>query len=116
MEAQKKKKEPEPQKSAAPSTGSTEQEGSSAAPKEPTPIAMTNRRGKPLILARRGVRATGGLQVVHVLHQGETAIEAAPCGRTKCQLTCAGSLPPEAELHIAPGNVHMIGVETTCFQ
>ncbi|XP_030804575.1 MAX gene-associated protein isoform X5 [Camarhynchus parvulus] len=57
-EAQKKKKEPEPQKSAAPSTASTQQEGSSAAPREPTPIAMTNRRGKPLILARRGVRAT----------------------------------------------------------
>lgn len=58
IEAQKKKKEPEPQKSAAPSTASTQQEGSSAAPREPTPIAMTNRRGKPLILARRGVRAT----------------------------------------------------------
>ncbi|XP_077036304.1 MAX gene-associated protein isoform X5 [Agelaius phoeniceus] len=57
-EAQKKKKEPEPQKSAPPSTASTQQEGSSAAPREPTPIAMTNRRGKPLILARRGVRAT----------------------------------------------------------
>ncbi|XP_072786094.1 MAX gene-associated protein isoform X5 [Taeniopygia guttata] len=57
-EAQKKKKEPEPQKSAAPSTASTQQEGSSAAPREPAPIAMTNRRGKPLILARRGVRAT----------------------------------------------------------
>ncbi|XP_057881547.1 MAX gene-associated protein isoform X4 [Melospiza georgiana] len=57
-EAQKKKKEPEPQKSAAPSTASSQQEGSSAAPREPAPIAMTNRRGKPLILARRGVRAT----------------------------------------------------------
>ncbi|XP_054131055.1 MAX gene-associated protein isoform X6 [Melozone crissalis] len=56
-EAQKKKKEPEPQKSAAPSSASSQQEGSSAAPREPTPIAMTNRRGKPLILARRGVRA-----------------------------------------------------------
>lgn len=61
-EAQKKKKEPEPQKPAAPSTASTQQEGSPAAPREPAPIAMTNRRGKPLILARRGVRATGGLQ------------------------------------------------------
>ncbi|XP_014724741.1 PREDICTED: MAX gene-associated protein isoform X4 [Sturnus vulgaris] len=58
IEAQKKKKEPEPQKSVAPSTANTQQEGSSAAPREPTPIAMTNRRGKPLILARRGVRAT----------------------------------------------------------
>ncbi|XP_058688610.1 MAX gene-associated protein isoform X3 [Poecile atricapillus] len=58
IEAQKKKKEPEPQKSAAPSTASTQQEGSSAAPREPAPIAMTNRRGKPLILARRGGRAT----------------------------------------------------------
>uniref|UniRef100_A0A8C3DKK1 MAX dimerization protein MGA n=1 Tax=Corvus moneduloides TaxID=1196302 RepID=A0A8C3DKK1_CORMO len=34
------------------------QQGSSASTREPTPIAMTNRRGKPLILARRGVRAT----------------------------------------------------------
>ncbi|NWZ65033.1 MGAP protein, partial [Acrocephalus arundinaceus] len=60
IEAQKKKKEPEPQKSAAPSPSpaSTQKEGSSAAPREPAPIAMTNRRGKPLILARRGVRAT----------------------------------------------------------
>uniref|UniRef100_A0A8C3XB23 MAX gene-associated protein n=1 Tax=Cyanoderma ruficeps TaxID=181631 RepID=A0A8C3XB23_9PASS len=58
IEAEKKKKEPEPQKSAAPSTASTQKEGSSAGPREPTPIAMTNRRGKPLILARRGVRAT----------------------------------------------------------
>ncbi|XP_058276827.1 MAX gene-associated protein isoform X5 [Hirundo rustica] len=58
IEAQKKKKEPEPQKSAAPSTASTQKEGSSAAPREQTPIAMTNRRGKPLILSRRGVRAT----------------------------------------------------------
>ncbi|XP_015486219.1 MAX gene-associated protein isoform X7 [Parus major] len=58
IEAQKKKKEPEPQKSAAASTASTQQEGSSAAPREPAPIAMTSRRGKPLILARRGGRAT----------------------------------------------------------
>ncbi|XP_063254644.1 MAX gene-associated protein isoform X4 [Prinia subflava] len=58
IEAQKKKKEPEPQKSAAPSTASSQKEGSSAAPREATPIAMTNRRGKPLILARRGARAT----------------------------------------------------------
>uniref|UniRef100_A0A8C5U527 MAX gene-associated protein n=1 Tax=Malurus cyaneus samueli TaxID=2593467 RepID=A0A8C5U527_9PASS len=57
IEAQKKKKEPEAQKPAAPTTASTQQ-GSSAPPREPTPIAMTNRRGKPLILARRGVRAT----------------------------------------------------------
>ncbi|XP_032545646.1 MAX gene-associated protein isoform X6 [Chiroxiphia lanceolata] len=58
IEAQKKKKEPEPEKSAAASTASTQQEGSSAPHREPTQIAMTNRRGKPLILARRGVRAT----------------------------------------------------------
>ncbi|XP_056348650.1 MAX gene-associated protein isoform X5 [Oenanthe melanoleuca] len=57
IEAQKKKKEPEPQKSAAASTASSQQEGSCAAPREPAPIAMTSRRGKPLILARRGVRA-----------------------------------------------------------
>ncbi|XP_017665611.1 PREDICTED: MAX gene-associated protein isoform X6 [Lepidothrix coronata] len=58
IEAQKKKKEPEPEKSTATSTASTQQEGSSAPHREPTQIAMTNRRGKPLILARRGVRAT----------------------------------------------------------
>ncbi|XP_051647904.1 MAX gene-associated protein isoform X4 [Manacus candei] len=58
IEAQKKKKEPEPEKSAATSTASAQQEGSSAPHREPTQIAMTNRRGKPLILARRGVRAT----------------------------------------------------------
>ncbi|NXM33696.1 MGAP protein, partial [Oxyruncus cristatus] len=58
IEAQKKKKEPEPEKSAATSTASTQQEGSSAPHREPTQITMTNRRGKPLILARRGVRAT----------------------------------------------------------
>ncbi|NXI79325.1 MGAP protein, partial [Rhipidura dahli] len=57
IEAQKKKKEPEPQKPAASSTASAQQ-GSSASSREPTPITMTNRRGKPLILARRGVRAT----------------------------------------------------------
>ncbi|NXG02950.1 MGAP protein, partial [Sakesphorus luctuosus] len=57
IEAQKKKKEPEPEKSAATSTASAQQ-GSSAPHREPTQIAMTNRRGKPLILARRGVRAT----------------------------------------------------------
>lgn len=69
-----------------------------------------------MILARRGVQATGGLKVVHVLHQEEAAIEAAPCGRAECQLACAGSLTPETELCIGPGNVHMIGVETTCSQ
>ncbi|XP_071414480.1 MAX gene-associated protein isoform X2 [Pithys albifrons albifrons] len=58
IEAQKKKKEPEPEKSAATSTAIAQQEGSSAPHREPIQIAMTNRRGKPLILARRGVRAT----------------------------------------------------------
>ncbi|KFP69617.1 MAX gene-associated protein, partial [Acanthisitta chloris] len=58
VEAQKKKKEPEPEKSAVTSRPSTQQEESSAPSREPTQIVMTNRRGKPLILARRRVRAT----------------------------------------------------------
>ncbi|NXM65330.1 MGAP protein, partial [Serilophus lunatus] len=58
IEAQKKKKEPEPEKSATTSTVSTQQKAPSAPRREPVQIAMTNRRGKPLILARRGVRST----------------------------------------------------------
>ncbi|XP_074765668.1 MAX gene-associated protein isoform X3 [Athene noctua] len=57
VEAQKKKKQAEPEEPVATSTAST-QEGSSAPSKELTQVAMTNRRGKPLILARKGVRAT----------------------------------------------------------
>ncbi|NXJ75009.1 MGAP protein, partial [Trogon melanurus] len=57
-EAQKKKK-PEPEEPVVTSTASTQQKEASSAPlKEPAQIAMTNRRGKPLILARKGVRAT----------------------------------------------------------
>ncbi|XP_026704894.1 MAX gene-associated protein isoform X5 [Athene cunicularia] len=58
VEAQKKKKQAEPEEPVATSTASTQQEGSSAPSKELTQVAMTNRRGKPLILARKGVRAT----------------------------------------------------------
>ncbi|XP_074723936.1 MAX gene-associated protein isoform X6 [Strix uralensis] len=57
-EAQKKKKQAEPEEPVATSTASTQQEGSSAPSKELAQVAMTNRRGKPLILARKGVRAT----------------------------------------------------------
>ncbi|NXI57768.1 MGAP protein, partial [Chloroceryle aenea] len=57
VEAQKKKK-PDPEESVVTSTATKQQEGSSALPKELPRIPMTNRRGKPLILARKGVRAT----------------------------------------------------------
>ncbi|NWU90991.1 MGAP protein, partial [Upupa epops] len=61
-EAQKKRKLPEPEESAAPSAqvtaASTQQGGSPGVLKEMTQIPMTNRRGKPLILARKRVRAT----------------------------------------------------------
>uniref|UniRef100_A0A8V5FRB4 MAX gene-associated protein n=1 Tax=Melopsittacus undulatus TaxID=13146 RepID=A0A8V5FRB4_MELUD len=56
VEAQKKKPV-EPEESAVTSTASTQQEETSAASSEPPEVAMTNRRGKPLILARKGVRA-----------------------------------------------------------
>ncbi|XP_010578364.1 PREDICTED: MAX gene-associated protein isoform X3 [Haliaeetus leucocephalus] len=58
VEAQKKKKQPEPEESVVTSAASTQQEGSSAPSREPAQMTMTNRRGKPLILARKGVRAT----------------------------------------------------------
>ncbi|XP_064318557.1 MAX gene-associated protein isoform X4 [Phalacrocorax carbo] len=57
VEAQKKKKQAEPEESIATSTASTQEEGSSPA-RELAQVAMTNRRGKPLILARKGGRAT----------------------------------------------------------
>ncbi|XP_042646604.1 MAX gene-associated protein isoform X7 [Tyto alba] len=58
VEAQKKKKQAEPEELAVTSTASTQQGGSSAPSRELAQVAMTNRRGKPLILARKGVRAT----------------------------------------------------------
>ncbi|KAM6311289.1 MAX gene-associated protein [Aegotheles albertisi] len=58
VEEQKKKKQPEPEEPAVTSAASTQQEGSSAPSGEPVQVAMTNRRGKPLILARKGVRTT----------------------------------------------------------
>ncbi|KAM6133690.1 MAX gene-associated protein isoform 4-T5 [Phoenicopterus ruber ruber] len=58
VEAQKKKKQAEPEEPVVTSTASTQQEGPSAPPRELTQMAMTNRRGKPLILARKGARAT----------------------------------------------------------
>uniref|UniRef100_A0A8V5FQ03 MAX gene-associated protein n=1 Tax=Melopsittacus undulatus TaxID=13146 RepID=A0A8V5FQ03_MELUD len=57
VEAQKKKPV-EPEESAVTSTASTQQEETSAASSEPPEVAMTNRRGKPLILARKGVQDT----------------------------------------------------------
>ncbi|XP_054681976.1 MAX gene-associated protein isoform X7 [Grus americana] len=58
VEAQKKKKQAEPEETVVTSTASTQQEGSSAPSRELAQMSMTNRRGKPLILARKGVRAT----------------------------------------------------------
>ncbi|XP_069714089.1 MAX gene-associated protein isoform X2 [Phaenicophaeus curvirostris] len=63
VEAQKKKKPPESEASVVTSTTSKQQEGSSAPSRELPQMAvpqltMTNRRGKPLILARKGPRAT----------------------------------------------------------
>ncbi|NXU27646.1 MGAP protein, partial [Thalassarche chlororhynchos] len=57
VEAQKKKKQTEPEESVVTSTASTQQEGS-APSRELAQMSMTNRRGKPLILARKGGRAT----------------------------------------------------------
>ncbi|NWH77512.1 MGAP protein, partial [Piaya cayana] len=63
VEAQQKKKPPESEASVVTSTTSKQQEGSSAPSRELPQVAapqltMTNRRGKPLILARKGPRAT----------------------------------------------------------
>ncbi|XP_025917459.1 MAX gene-associated protein isoform X5 [Apteryx rowi] len=58
VEAQKKKKQAEPEESVVSSTASTQQEGSSALSRELGQMAVTNRRGKPLILARKGGHAT----------------------------------------------------------
>ncbi|XP_053923333.1 MAX gene-associated protein isoform X3 [Cuculus canorus] len=63
VEAQKKKKQPESEASVVTSTASKQQEASSAPSKElpqvaMPPVTMTNRRGKPLILARKGPRPT----------------------------------------------------------
>ncbi|XP_075008212.1 MAX gene-associated protein isoform X10 [Calonectris borealis] len=57
VEAQKKKKQTEPEESVVTSTASTQQEGSPAPSRELAQMTMTNRRGKPLILARKGGRA-----------------------------------------------------------
>ncbi|XP_009989331.1 PREDICTED: MAX gene-associated protein [Tauraco erythrolophus] len=54
IEAQKKKNQ-EPGESIVTSTASTQQEASSAFSGELTQLTMTNKRRKPLILARRGV-------------------------------------------------------------
>ncbi|NXG49106.1 MGAP protein, partial [Psilopogon haemacephalus] len=56
IEAQKKKKQPESEASVKTKTANKQQERSP--PRELSEIPMTNRRGKPLILARKGVRAT----------------------------------------------------------
>ncbi|XP_015719836.1 MAX gene-associated protein isoform X9 [Coturnix japonica] len=60
-EAQKKKKSVQPAESdtVVTSPASTRQEASSSAlPRDPSKVPMTNRRGKPLILARKGSHAT----------------------------------------------------------
>nr|XP_025951614.1 MAX gene-associated protein isoform X6 [Dromaius novaehollandiae] len=58
VEAQKKKKQAEPEESVVTSTASMQQEGSSAPCRELGQMAVMNRRGKPLILARKGGHAT----------------------------------------------------------
>ncbi|NXC39558.1 MGAP protein, partial [Penelope pileata] len=57
VEAQKKKKNDQPAESVVTSTASTQQE-ESALPRDLSKVPMTNRRGKPLILARKGGQAT----------------------------------------------------------
>ncbi|OXB70478.1 UNVERIFIED_CONTAM: hypothetical protein H355_012076, partial [Colinus virginianus] len=57
-EAQKKKKNIQPAESVVTSPASTRQEASSALPRELSKVPLTSRRGKPLILARKGSRAT----------------------------------------------------------
>ncbi|XP_042669405.1 MAX gene-associated protein isoform X9 [Centrocercus urophasianus] len=58
VEAQKKKKNVQPAESVVTSPASTHQEASSALPRDLSKVPMTNRRGKPLILARKGSHAT----------------------------------------------------------
>ncbi|XP_035184513.1 MAX gene-associated protein isoform X7 [Oxyura jamaicensis] len=58
IEAQKKKKQVQPAESVVTSTATTQQEGSSLPSRDLGKVAMTNRRGKPLILARKGSHAT----------------------------------------------------------
>ncbi|XP_048803578.1 MAX gene-associated protein isoform X7 [Lagopus muta] len=58
VEAQKKKKNVQPAESVLTSPASTHQEASSALPRDLSKVPMTNRRGKPLILARKGSHAT----------------------------------------------------------
>ncbi|XP_030337922.1 MAX gene-associated protein isoform X6 [Strigops habroptila] len=58
VEAQKKKKQVEPEEPAVTLTASTQQEETLAPSRELPDVTMTNRRGKPLILARKGARAT----------------------------------------------------------
>ncbi|XP_019471075.1 MAX gene-associated protein-like isoform X2 [Meleagris gallopavo] len=58
VEAQKKKKNVQPAESVVTSPASTHQEASSALPRDLSKVPMTNRRGKPLILARKGSHTT----------------------------------------------------------
>jgi len=66
VEAQKKKKNVQPTESVVTSPASTHQEASSALPRDLSKVPMTSRRGKPLILARKGSHATGGLKRMHL--------------------------------------------------
>uniref|UniRef100_A0A8C4PEA7 MAX gene-associated protein n=1 Tax=Dromaius novaehollandiae TaxID=8790 RepID=A0A8C4PEA7_DRONO len=61
VEAQKKKKQAEPEESVVTSTASMQQEGSSAPCRELGQMAVMNRRGKPLILARKGEDTSSSL-------------------------------------------------------
>ncbi|XP_075783291.1 MAX gene-associated protein-like isoform X5 [Pelodiscus sinensis] len=57
VEAQKKRKQVEPEETVVTMKPSREQEGSSTSSKELGQMIVTNRRGKPLILARKGGQA-----------------------------------------------------------
>lgn len=87
VEAQKKKKQVQPAESVVTSTATTQQEACSLPSRDLGKVAMTNRRGKPLILARKGSHATGGLKMMYLSRKGETDVAGASHGRAK-QLDC----------------------------
>lgn len=87
IEAQKKKKQVQPAESVVTSTATTQQEASCVQSRDLVKAAMTNRRGKPLILAKKGSHATGGLKMMYLSYKGKEDITGASHGRAK-QLDC----------------------------
>ncbi|XP_068802057.1 MAX gene-associated protein isoform X7 [Struthio camelus] len=100
VEAQKKRKQVKPEESVATSTASTQQKGSSAPSRELGQRAVTNRRGKPLILARKGGHATGGPKKMHTSQKGNRHF------RTAWEGPDCGVMFPEAKLGTGAGSVH----------